>query len=74
MQNELKIKGEEINKIQKTLIENKKQITNLNSKLSQTTQNYALTGKYFIMQYLENVSKFSHELYKYTEENKKEKK
>ena len=74
LQNELKIKGEEINKIQKTLIENKKQITNLNSKLSQTTQNYALTGKYFIMQYLENVSKFSQELYKYTEENKKEKK
>ncbi len=81
LQNQLKSKEEEITKIQKVLNKNieemnktKKEIEIKKKNEEEATQKFASTGKFFILQYYNELSKFSNELFRYCDENKKDKK
>ena len=82
LENQLKSKEEEITKIQKVLNKNIEEMNKTKKEIEikkkneeeKATQKYASTGKFFILQYYHELSKFSNELCRYCDENKKDKK
>ena len=81
LENKLKSKKEEISKIQKVLNKNIEEMNKAKEKEEKrkkkeevTNQKFASTGKFFILQYYNELSKFSNDLLRYCDENKKDKK